>query len=245
MYSAMFACTPYSCQVMARQTGDQERPRLSKETVVDRALELADAGGLEALSIRKLAQSLGVTPMAIYWHFRGKDELLSALAERLWGQLDLSLDPETTWVARFRGLLESLIAVLRAHPAAPDVLMHDHKRTEAAMRATEVALELLRGAGIEPEYAAAIARAALWTGIMLVRSEPGAHPGMLPEELAEHIRQDRLTLSLLPEDRFPRLVECAIPMTSKDNPEFHYRLGIDMFIAGVEAVTRQQRGEAG
>lgn len=226
---------------MARRNPDPERARLSKETVVDRALELADDDGLETLTIRKLAQSLGVTPMALYWHFRSKDELLSALAEWVWNQIDLSLDPSATWTAQLRGLLESLVGVLRAHPAAPELLMHDHKRTEAAMRATEVALEVLRNAGIGPVYAAAITRSALWTGIMLVSSGPETHHGMPPEELAEHVRRDRLTLSLLPEDRFPRLVECAIPMTSKDDAEFHYGLGIDMFIAGVEAVTRQQR----
>ena len=50
--------------------------------MVGRALALADAGGLDALTIRRLAQELGVTPMALYWHFRSKDELLVGLATR-------------------------------------------------------------------------------------------------------------------------------------------------------------------
>ncbi|HJZ03619.1 MAG TPA: TetR family transcriptional regulator, partial [Streptosporangiaceae bacterium] len=53
---------------------DGERTRLSKRAVVDRALKLADADGLDTLTIRKLAQDLGVTPMALYWHFRSKDD---------------------------------------------------------------------------------------------------------------------------------------------------------------------------
>jgi len=227
---------------MARQTADAERARLSKETVVDRAFELADRDGLEALTIRKLTQSLGVTPMALYWHFHGKDDLLDALAERVWGEIDISVDPAAPWPRQFRGILESLISALRAHPAAPDLLMHDHKRTEAALRATEAALDVIRGAGFSPEYASAIARQALWTGITLVRSEPGVHHGLSPEELAEHKRKDLVTLSLLPQDRFPRLIECAVPMTGSGDVEFHYKFGVDVFLAGVEAVARSAQG---
>jgi AcrR family transcriptional regulator len=229
---------------MVRQTTENERVRLSKETVVDRALELADSGGPEALTIRKLAQSLGVTPMALYWHFRSKDELLNALAERVWGEINLTLDPAAHWTQRFRGLMESLVAVLRAHPAAPDLLLHDEKNSESALRATEVTLELLRGAGFDQLRASTIARSTLWTGIMLVMSEPGAHPGMSDEDRVEQQRKTRLTFSLLPESRFPRIVECASPLTSCDDPDFHYKFGIDLFIAGVEAVARGRQGAA-
>ena len=45
--------------------------------MVGRAIALADAEGLDALTIRRLAQELGVTPMALYWHFRNKEELLA------------------------------------------------------------------------------------------------------------------------------------------------------------------------
>ena len=68
---------------------EAQRSRLSKATVVQRALALADAGGLDALTIRRLAQELGVTPMALYWHFRSKDDLLDGLAERVWSEIDV------------------------------------------------------------------------------------------------------------------------------------------------------------
>ena len=55
-------------------------------------MQLADAPGLDALTIRKLAQELGVTPMALYWHFRSKDELLEGLAERVWSEIDIEVD---------------------------------------------------------------------------------------------------------------------------------------------------------
>ena len=149
---------------------DGERARLSKSAVVDRALKLADADGLDTLTIRKLAQDLGVTPMALYWHFRSKEDLLEGVAERVWSEIDVSVDPSVPWWAQLQGGLESLIRVLRAHPAAPQLVLAHEKQNEAALRATEAALEILMGAGFDALHATEIARSTLWSGIMLVMS---------------------------------------------------------------------------
>ena len=172
---------------------EAERPRLSKRTVTENALKLADADGLDALTIRKLAQHLGVTPMALYWHFRSKEDLLEGVAEQVWGEIDVNVDPDAPWWAQLQGLLESLVAVLRAHSAAAQLLLEHEKRNEAALRATEVTLDVLRRAGFDPQHASAIARSTLWTGITLVMSEPGYHPELPPEEREETQRrsQDR------------------------------------------------------
>src|SRR5437764_6180637 len=173
-------CTMYSCQVAKTGTRSAEpesgKPRLSKGTVTESALKLADADGLDALTIRKLAQHLGVTPMALYWHFRSKEELLEGVAEQVWGEIDVHPDPDAPWWGQLRGMLESLVTVLRAHPAAPQLVLEHEKRNEAALRAPEVTLAVLRTAGFDPLRASTIARSALWTGITLVMSEPGFHP---------------------------------------------------------------------
>jgi TetR/AcrR family transcriptional regulator, tetracycline repressor protein len=236
----MLPCTPYSCQVTSsRQHGDPagvldegERTRLTRGAVVDRALALADASGLEALTIRKLATELGVTPMALYWHFRGKDELLEGLAERMWSEIDISVDDALPWPDQLRALLTSLVGVLRAHPAGAQLFAQSEKNSAAALNATEAALELLRTAGFSPQDASAIARAALWTGIMLVMSEPGIE-SLDDVERTELQRKKQVVLATLQPSRYPRLVECAIPMTACDDPETHYQFGVDMFMAGV------------
>jgi TetR/AcrR family transcriptional regulator, tetracycline repressor protein len=233
----MMTCTPYSCQVTSSET-TAPAARLTKGAVVDRALQLADAVGLEALTIRKLATELGVTPMALYWHYRSKDELLEGLAERIWGEIDADVDPAAGWLDQLRGLLESLLRVLRAHPAAPRLLLEHEKQSEPALRATEVTLGLLRGAGFSPELAAGIARNALWTGIMLVMSEPGAE-FFSDDERVEQQRRKQIVLATLPRASYPNLVECAIPMTACDDPESHYALGVDLFLAGVEALSKR------
>jgi TetR/AcrR family tetracycline transcriptional repressor len=239
MYS--ITCTVYSCQAMSTEVfsadPDGERPRLSKRAVTDRALKLADADGLDALTIRKLAHDLGVTPMALYWHFRSKEDLLEGVAEQVWDEIDLNVDATAPWWAQLQGLLESLVSVLRAHPSAPQLLLEHEKRNEAARRTAEITLDILRNAGFDPQHASAIARSALWTGITLVMSEPGYHPELPADERAEMQRRNQIELAMLPAAKYPRLVESAVPMSACD-PEFHYRFGIGLFIDGVKAAAR-------
>jgi AcrR family transcriptional regulator len=224
-----------------------DRTRLSKDTVVDRALTLADAEGLDALTIRRLAHELGVTPMALYWHFRSKEALLTGLADRIWAEIDTDVDLAAGWAQQLRGMMESLVRVLRAHPCASQILLSGEKlSSDAALLATETALEVLRRGGFDPVHATELARAALWTGLMLVMSTPGFDPALTDDELAELLRRNRVRLAMLPPDRYPRLVEAAAPMTacSAEDQEFHFRFGIDLFIAGVQAMAPRSEGES-
>jgi AcrR family transcriptional regulator len=221
---------------------DGERTRLTRAAVVDRALAMVDKSGLDALTIRKLATELGVTPMALYWHFHSKDELLDGLAERLWGEMDLTVNRAAPWTEQIRVLFESLLKVLRAHPAAPTLLLHSEKlNAEAALKATELTLDILRTAGFSPQDASMAAQSALWTGITLVMSEPGIE--LLDDaERTEVQRKKQVILATQSLAKFPRLVECALPMTACDNPEDHYKFGVDLFIGGLAAVAAQRAG---
>jgi AcrR family transcriptional regulator len=244
----IMTCTAYGCQVTSSSAklgaeparGDGERARLTRAAVVDRAIQLADAAGLDALTIRKLAQELGVTPMALYWHFRSKDELLDGLAERVWSEIDVDVDDSSPWPDQLRGLLKSLLQVLRAHPAAPTLLLHSETQNESFLRATETTLDVLRKAGFDSRYASEIARSTLWTGITLVMSEAGI-TSLDADDRTELQRRKQVVFATLPTVRYPRLVECAAPMTACDDPDFHYELGIDVFIAGVQALAAKVR----
>jgi TetR/AcrR family tetracycline transcriptional repressor len=223
-----------------------ERTRLTKAAVVDRALAVVDKSGLDALTIRKLATELGVTPMALYWHFRSKDDLLDGLAERLWSEMDLTVDRAAPWTEQIRGLFESLLKVLRAHAAAPTLLLHTKRlNVEAQLKATELTLDILRTAGFSPEDASMAARSALSTGITLVMSEPGIEL-IDNTERAELQRKKQVVLATQSPAKFPRLVECALPMTACDNPEDHYKFGVDLFIGGLAAIAaaRAQTAES-
>jgi len=227
---------------MAPTKNSEAAARLSKAAVVQRALALADELGLEALTIRRLAQDLGVTPMALYWHFRSKEELLAGLGDQVWAEIDADVDPAADWPAQLRGLMESLVAVLRGHPSASQLLMAGQKlHGEASIAVTETALAVLARAGFSPAQASEIARSALWTGISLVMSETGYEPELSAEDRTEKQRRNQIELAMLPAAKYPRLIECAVPMAECD-PEFHYRLGIELFISGVKALADSRNG---
>jgi TetR/AcrR family tetracycline transcriptional repressor len=219
------------------KTAEVERTRLSKSAVVDRALQLADAEGIDALTIRRLATELGVTPMALYWHFRSKEELIDGVVDRIWSEIRIDVDPDVSWPLQLRALLESLIEVLRAHPSASALVMASDPLGSAKLAAIEVTLEVLHTAGFDPVHASEIARSGMWTGLTLVMSEPGFDPGTTEEERVEMQRRKQVELASLPPQRYPRLVESAVPLTAcTDEPVFHYEFGVDLFIAGVQAV---------
>jgi AcrR family transcriptional regulator len=210
--------------------------------VVGRAIVLADAEGLAALTVRRLARELGVTPMALYWHFRTKDELLQAVASQVWGEVDTDVDAGAPWPAQLRALLESLVRVLRAHRSAPELLMAGATDGTGGLQVAEVMLDVLRRAGFDTRQASAVARNALWTGLTLAMSEPGRTPSLGEAGRAERQRRIMVRLAVLPPDRYPRLVEAAAPMTARDDPDSHYRLGIDLFIRGAQATGERARG---
>jgi AcrR family transcriptional regulator len=89
--------------------------RLDRERIVSAAIALAEEAGLEAVSLRRVADRLGVTPMALYRHVASKEDLLDAMADRLYGELDLPAPDEPWWDA-LAGLARSTREALLARP---------------------------------------------------------------------------------------------------------------------------------
>lgn len=209
--------------------------RLSRETVAEGALALLDAEGLDALTIRKLAESLGVTPMALYWHFKNKEELLTGIADRLWSQVDSALDPSRTPLEQLRALMESLLAILRNHPEAVDLMVRPAARmSPGCMDVTEAALDTLTRQGFSSQDSSRIVILALSMLVSLVAGEPGAcPPGSTPEQHAEDLRHKRIVLSTLPPSSYPHLVDFAVDLTTPENIDAYYRLGLDIFVGGL------------
>jgi AcrR family transcriptional regulator len=216
----------------------QTRPRLSRDAILDRALALADAEGIEAVSLRRLARELGVTPMALYWHFDDKRALLNALGDRLLAGLDLTVDPRIPWQRQLRTLVVSLTAVLRAHPSAavligqlPDIA------SENALRTIEVALDILRRAGFPAEEAAHITR-------QIVRTTTAMVIAGIEETPSGSAADKEAILRALPPERYPRVIEAAAPLSAPEEPERFYDLVIELIVSGIEATAdkRQKDG---
>lgn len=226
---------------MARKRVDGGHVTLTPRVVVAGALTIADAEGLGALTIRRLAMFLGVTPMAIYWHFRNKEELLDGMAAGVLDEVDLSVDASAPWLDQLRALLTSMTGTLRAHPAVATLVATRTISSEGGLRATEAILDILRRAGFSPAEATQVARHALSTVASLVGAQPGVLVTDAPGEQTAARNDVRLLLESLPPDRYPRLAEAAVPLSDGVRPDTYFAFALDLLLAGIGAVAARTR----
>lgn len=229
MYSVYETCTLYGCQVTA--------DRLTKAAVADRALRLADDEGLEAVTIRRLAKELGVTPMALYWHFKNKDELLLGMVDHALAAVRADPAMNDSWQKRLRSVVEIVIGVLRAHPWLPTVLFSvDKFRVESFVRATNDTLTLLAEAGFTVEESYWVATHLLNGCIGAVNGQPDCPPRLSAGEEREWRRQKRLHLESMPADRFPMIIELAASYRDEPDMDRYYAFCTDLLVSSVETI---------
>lgn len=216
-----------------------ERSRLTRQAVVGQALALADAEGLDAVTVRRLAERLGVTPMALYWHVKNKDELFTAMADALLTEVTPQRDPSQPWQLQLRAMVTALLGVMRAHPCAPALLATaDKVRAASFTRATDTALDLLSKAGFTLQEGFLIASQVLHDVIGLVDRQPVCAPGDTDRQAAELRRQHRLAMQALPIDRYPCVV--AYAACEDLDPDEYFEFGVDLLMAGVEAMAARR-----
>lgn len=215
------------------------RTKLDRDVVVDAALTIADAEGLEAVTIRRLARELAVTPMALYWHFKDKDALLAAIADRMWDDTHAALEaaPSTagtnSTATGLRLVLEALLAAMRRHqPAVAGLLPARVVECASALSVTEHTLGLLAELGFDPPRAAMLARYLLCSAVMLVECQPGVEV-VEPTQRTEAQRRKKIALASLPPERYPNTVAAAAYLTDCDSSEAYFHAGVELVVAGV------------
>src|ERR1700740_3185389 len=105
----------------AGNVNSQPRPPPTRQPVGPAASELADSGGVESISMRRLAQELGVEAMSLYTHVRNKDDLLDGMADAVISQIPLSAGG-TGWKASLRDMALGARKVMLRHPWAPRII---------------------------------------------------------------------------------------------------------------------------
>jgi AcrR family transcriptional regulator len=209
--------------------------RLTRTAVAERALRVGDEEGLEAITIRRLAQDLGVTPMALYWHFKSKDELLLGLTDHVMAGVRADRHAADPWPVQLRAMAEALVRAMRDHPCLPDLLTAVDKRgVESFIQATDDALGLLERAGFSLEEAYWIASYLLHSSIGLVAGQPGCPTNVPREQVGEWLRQHRVQLSSLPAERYPHMVRLADTYLEPPDLDRYFAFGIELLIGAVE-----------
>jgi AcrR family transcriptional regulator len=133
-----------------RRTATRAPSRLSREGIVTAAVELADREGLDELSMRRLAQHLGVDAMSIYYHVHDKKTLLGAMADAVAAEIPAA-PAAGPWTGRLRALIMGARQVMLRHPWAVRVFTDRATPTPAVLLHIERVLAVLRDGGCSVE----------------------------------------------------------------------------------------------
>jgi AcrR family transcriptional regulator len=129
------------------------RARLTRERVIQAALAVADSGGLGSLTIRSLAKELGAKPMSVYYHVANKDEILDALVDVVFGEIQLPV-PGGDWRSQMRQRACSAREVLARHRWAIGLLESRTDPGPANLRHHDTVIATLQAAGFSAELTA-------------------------------------------------------------------------------------------
>jgi len=216
----------------------QPRVPLSRDRVLRAAINIADGAGLDALSMRKLAQELGVEAMSVYYYVANKDEILDGILNIVIAEFELA-NSGPDWQAAVRRSAISAHDVLMRHPWACNLMMSVKRVAPARMRYMESLLGRLREAGFSANMThhayhaldSHIIGSTLWeAGYLSNKDLEDAAKRFVPTMLRD----------------YPYLAEHAeqhvARSTRKDVPEFEF--GLDLILDGLEKIRVRPRRRA-
>ena len=206
------------------------RTPLSRARVLAAAVALADEAGLEAFSMRGLAQELGVVPMALYKHVANKDALLDGMVDIVFGEIELP-SGDLDWRSAMRRRAISTRETLKRHTWAIG-LMESRHPGPANLRNHDAVMGCLREAGFSFEMAvhAYSAQDAYIYGFALQESDLGFET---PQSAGEAAQRRAKTIGAL--EDYPYLAEVItkLPETGYDNA-LEFAWGLDLILDGLE-----------
>ena len=222
--------------------GRARKERLNRDLVLNKALELVDAEGLDALTMRRLGQELDRDPMSLYRYAENRAALLHGVSELVLNELPIHAeDPD--WKAQLRHIAHNLRRLALEHPNVVPLLVTRPLSTPlglrplGTLRPLEQILALLIGAGFSPADALHVYRA--YYGFLY---------GHILNELQEFVVDPeenevllRLGLHRLPSKEFPRLRELAPALAEYDGGA-ELDQGVTILLSGLEAQLTSKPG---
>lgn len=214
-------------------------PPLTRDRVLEGAVELADLSGVETLTIRRLADHLGRRPMSLYHHLPNKEAILEGMIDRVFGELVV---PELGggWRSALEERCRSLRKVLRRHPWAVPLMDACRAPGPATLKHHDATLGVLFDAGFTNELAAhavAILDAFVYGFVLQEASLPFSGPAELAE-LAESI------LGSVPASERPNLH--AFTREHVLQPEYSFgdsfEVGMGLLLDGLQAKRADSNG---
>jgi AcrR family transcriptional regulator len=212
----------------------RRRELLTRETIVDAALEVLDADGLDQLSMRHVARTLNTTAGALYWHVGSKDGLLDLILDRIIGEWEVP-DPEPDrWREQLKEVARTMRATILGHRDIVRLSIGRIPMGPHALRYADRLLAILRAGGL-PEALAVSGQQLLISiviGFCIDETGEGGHPPAdqpAPDTEATMVRD---YLAALPADRFPNLVDLAGYHADADGDQ-RFELLLAIFVDGL------------
>ena len=202
---------------------------LSRERVLRAALRLADEGGIESLSMRKLAQDLGVKAMSLYNHVANKDDLLDGIVDIVVSEIEVP-NLGVDWKTAMRRRAMSAHEVLLRHPWSTMPLVSRVNVGPAMLRYVDATLGCLREAGFSLEMAD---RA--WNAIDSHIYGFTLQELNFPFETEEYSEAAKNGLSLIPADKYPYLNRLTHDVMEGRYDGIHdFEFGLELILNGLD-----------
>ncbi len=219
------------------------RAPLSKERVLRAAVTLADDIGIEALSMRKLAQTLGVVPMALYKHVTNKDELLDGMVDAIIAEID---PPAlgTDWKSAVRLRILSARQALLRHRWASQVIESRNTPTPAVLDYLDSMVGLFRGGGLSIDLTHHVMHA---MGSRIL----GFSQELFDDTQPENPEQQAAAIAAMAQ-RYPYLTEIAIAASHTEDSvvgsgcddQFEFEFALDLLLNGIERLQHAAQAKA-
>ena len=232
-----------STRYVAGVVGTTSRTPLSRDRVLRAAVELADGIGVEAVSMRRLAQELGVVPMALYKHVANKDQLLDGMVDLVLGEIDPP-DPELDWKSAVRQrVLSARRAVLR-HPWARKAIESRTHRTPVVLGYMDSLAGTFRAGGFSADLTHHVMHALgnrIWGFSPELFDEPPSADATPPSPEAQEAMAREFA------QRFPHILEIAVAATGGDlsgvgqgcDEQFEFEFALDLLLDGFDRLRAQ------
>ena len=204
---------------------------LSRDRVLRAAVGLADREGINALSMRKLGQEVGVEAMSLYNHVRNKEELLNGMIDIVFGEIDLPA-ADAEWSAAMRQRAISARQALKRHPWAVGLMESRAQPGPATLRHHDSVLRNLRTAGFSVELAAhaySVLDSYIYGFTLNELTLPFDNS---PERVAEVARN---IMREMPAGEYPYLTEMAVEHAMKPGYDYgdEFEFGLALILEGI------------
>jgi AcrR family transcriptional regulator len=208
----------------------RRRPALSRDAIVATAIKIADAEGLEAVSIRRVAADLGVRPMSLYTYIDRKEDLLALMRDEVNGEVLIGADLPSGWREATAAIARRTREVALRHPWTTDIAAHFAALGPNALRHVEESITALRELGLDPRRTVEVITAV----DKYVTGHVSFEVANRSTAMASVVEQ-RFFRSLLTTGEFPELSRIVAEAIAAVATEDEFERGLSWLLDGIAA----------